>query len=159
MTSSPHFRKFRTDSKIFFYFYFFKTFYPGSQYHFTCSIWSRSATEAEVPEGTHWDSLYLKLRYLSPYWITTDRSVVQPTKKHLQCTPVQVAYRVFNRDQSVRDGQFICILHACDFIFDSIGFYHSSGAPPVGADYLLWCKIMTVTATWLCSVDTDFQYK
>jgi len=54
MTSSPHFRKFRTDSKIFFYFYFFKTFYPGSQYHFTCSIWSRSATEAEVPEGTHW---------------------------------------------------------------------------------------------------------
>ena len=78
---------------------------------------------------------------LSPYWITTDRSVVQPTKKHLQCTPVQVAYRVFNRDQSVRDGQFICILHACDFIFDSIGFYHSSGAPPVGADYLLGCKI------------------
>ena len=41
------------------------------------------------------------------YWITTDRSVVQPTKKHLQCTPVQVAYRVFNRGQSVRDGQFI----------------------------------------------------
>ena len=45
---------------------------------------------------------------LSPYWITTDRSVVQPTKKHLQCTPVQVAYRVFNRDESVRDGQ-ICM--------------------------------------------------
>ena len=68
---------------------------------------------------------------LSPYWITTDRSVVQHTKKHLQCTPVQVAYRVFNRDQSVKDGQFICILHACDFIFDSIGFYHSSGTPPL----------------------------
>ena len=54
---------------------------------------------------------------LSPYWITTDMSVVQPTKKHVQCTPMQLAYRVFNRDQSVRDGQFICILHACDFIF------------------------------------------
>ena len=55
--------------------------------------------------------------HISPYWITTDRSVVQPTKKHLQWTPVQVAYRVFNRDQSVRDSQFIFILHACDFIF------------------------------------------
>ena len=84
---------------------------------------------------------------LSPYWITTDRSVVQPTKKHLQCTPVQVAYRVFNRDGSVRDGQFICILWGCDLIFDFIGFYHSSGAPLVGADYLLWCKKVTVTAT------------
>ena len=86
-------------------------------------------------------------------------SVVQPTKKHLQCTPVQVAYRVFNRDQSVRDGQFICILHACDFIFDSIGFYHSSGAPPVGADYLLGCKIVTVTGydfvPWIAIFNTN----
>ena len=37
--------------------------------------------------------------------LTTDRSVVQTPKKHLQCTPVQVACRVFNRDESVRDGQ------------------------------------------------------
>ena len=77
----------------------------------------------------------------------TNRFVFQPPQKHLQWTPVQVAYRVFNRVQSVRDGQFICILDACDFIFDSIGFYFSYGAPPVGADYLLWFKIVTVTAT------------
>ena len=81
---------------------------------------------------------------LSPYWITTDRSVVQHTKKHLQCTPVQVAYRVFNRDQSVMDGQFIVFFMPAISFFDSIGFYHSSGAPPVGADYLLGCKIVTV---------------
>ena len=55
-------------------------------------------------------TIILEITVPIPYWITTDRSVVQPTKKHLQCTPVQLAYGVFNRDQSVRDGQFICIL-------------------------------------------------
>ena len=48
--------------------------------------------------------------------------------------PVQVAYRVFNRDQIVRDGQCICVLHIVDLIFDSIVFYHNSesasDAPP-----------------------------
>ena len=44
--------------------------------------------------------------------------------------PVQVAYRVFNRDQSLRGGQFICILHMVDLIFETIWFYHSSGATP-----------------------------
>ena len=72
---------------------------------------------------------------------------------------MQVAYRIFNRVQSVRDGQFICILHACDFIFDSIGFYHSSGSPPVGADYLLGCKKVTVTGydfvPWIAIFNTD----
>ena len=56
-----------------------------------------------------------------------------------------MAYGV--RDESVRDGQFIDILRGCDLSFDFIGFYHSSGAPPVGADYLLWSKKVTVTAT------------
>ena len=40
-----------------------------------------------------------------------------------------------------------------------IGFYHSSGAPPVGADYLLGCKIVTVTGydfvPWIAIFNTN----
>ena len=36
--------------------------------------------------------------------------------------PVQVAYRVFNRDHSLRDDKFICIIHRVDLIFETIGF-------------------------------------
>ena len=68
------------------------------------------------------------------------RSVIDAPPNGPQWTPVQVANRVFNRVQSVRDGQFICVLHSCDFIFDSIGFYYSYGAPPVGPVQLLGCK-------------------
>ena len=106
-----------------------------------------------------WTLAHLYKYPVSLYWITTDRSVVKPQKKHLQCTPVQVAYRVSNRDQSVRDGQFICILRGGDLNFDFIGFYHSSGAPPVGADYLLGCKIVTVTGydfvPWIAIFNTN----
>ena len=45
--------------------------------------------------------------------------------------PVQVAHRVFNRGQSLRDGQFVFV--SIDLIFESIGFYHSSGAIHVQA--------------------------
>ena len=46
--------------------------------------------------------------------------------------PVQVAYMVFNKGQSARYGQFTCIVHGVGLIFEKLGFYHSSGARPVG---------------------------
>ena len=34
--------------------------------------------------------------------------------------PVQLAYMVFNRDQSAMDGQFICVLYMISFLFHRI---------------------------------------
>ena len=41
-------------------------------------------------------------------------------------------------------NSYVFFMRAISF-WDSIGFYNSSSALPVGADYLLGCKIVTVT--------------